>query len=132
MAHGPTTYGEFAIDCLRSDLGFWRDVDDKWVVVYQGESGSMSTSGPMYLRVWDPDEADKAGMLSQWSAAGIENCTLFDTYEEACAGARMSEYIMRPFSMARVVQLKIKVDVTIDMLADRPVNVLDALAEIKP
>jgi len=115
------SYGKFAIDILKSDLGFYREVDGQWVVVYQGLGQG---NGPLYLRVED-------GMHP--AAGNINSCTLFGTYEEACAGARQSQYIMEgmPNVLARVVQLKIKVDVQIDILEDRPIGVLDALAEIK-
>ena len=124
------TYGEHAIGCLRSDLGFWREVENKWVVVYEGMSGigtcpqsTKSPAGIHYLRL--APETDWG-----WTAAGINNCTLFDTYEEAQSGAQMSDYIMKPGTLARIVQLTIKVDVHLYMSADRPIGTLDALAEI--
>lgn len=114
------TYGEHAIDCLRSDLGFWRDVDDKWVIVYQG---STEGGGPLYLKV------DKRCTMG-WTASGIENCTLFDTYGAASAAAQRADYLQSPFALARIVKIKIKVDVQIDLLEDRPIEVLSALAEL--
>ena len=116
------SYGTHAIDCLRSDLGSWRDVDGKWVVVYQASHRS-GVEGPLYLRLTE----DGTG----WSAAGLGECTLFDTYEQACVAAQTIDYIMGPFSLARVIKIKIKVDVQIDLLEDLPINVLDALAEIR-
>ncbi len=113
------SYGTFAIDILRSDLGFYREVDGAWVVVYQAIKGT----GPIYLRL--TDEISKG-----WTAGSIQNCTLFETYEQACKAALMSDYVRKVTSLGRVVRLRIKVDVQVDMLEDRPIGVLDALAEL--
>jgi len=120
------SYGVHAVECLKSDLGFWREVDGKWVVVYQGEN-----SGPLYLKIFNPEPGGRAVTVRDgWGASGISECTLFDTYAEACEGAQRSSYIMNLLSLARIIQIKIKVEATIDLLEDRPINVLDALAEI--
>lgn len=113
------SYGKFAVDILRSDLGFWREFDGQWVVVYQGSGDS---TGPLYLRVTESPQG--------WTAADINSCTAFDSYEEACVAARKSDYVMKTLSLARVMQLRIKVEIKIDLMSDRPIGVLDALAEI--
>lgn len=131
------SYGKFAIDILRSDLGFFREINGSWIVVYQGENEQLKNY-PLYLKLKKPSPLSPLSPLSPsqegWAAAGIENCTLFESYDEACEGARQSSYIMRgePNVLSRIVQITIKVDVQIDLLEDRPINALDALAEIKP
>ena len=117
------SYGKFAIDCLRSDLGFYREIDRAWVIVYQGSGHS---DGPLYFKdVQDDGDGLKAG--------SIKNCVLFGTYEEACEAAQRSNYIRKLSpNLRRIVQITIEVVHRVDMLEDRPIGVLDALAEIKP
>lgn len=118
------SYGKFAIDILRSDLGFYREIDRAWVVVYRGID-----KGPLYLRL-APERKHPNGEPG-WMSAGIDMCTLFKNYEEACEAVRQIAYIMKPGTLARVVQLKVKVDVQIELLEDLPIGVLDALAELR-
>jgi len=106
---------ERATEELRSRLTA-RPIDG-WVVVYRTIGGP-----PTFYQI-----TDNGG----WVAAGIEECTVFDTYEAACAASRRSRYLDKLLPPEkRVVKLRVEAIVTIEVEQDLPIDPLDALAEI--
>jgi hypothetical protein len=68
--------------------------------------------------------------VKKWVAGSLANCTVFDSYDEAVAAANEFPYVRDlPPEEKRIIKIKIKT--TVELQEDRPVDVLDALAEAR-
>ena len=68
--------------------------------------------------------------VGKWVGGQLETCPVFDSYDEAVAAANEFEYVRDlPPEEKRVVKIKLKT--TVELQEDRPVDVLDALAEAR-
>jgi hypothetical protein len=119
-----TTITDHAVAKLQAGLAV-RPIDG-WVVIYAaaptGDYNAWKPE-PLYLRLVDTKNG--------WTAAGIDSCTVFESYGEAVKAAELSPWIMRLLPPERrVVRIKITGHVSIEVEHDLPIGVLDALAEL--
>ena len=93
---------------------------DGWVVMYPSVEGGDGERGPLFVSINDG---------GGWGGGYLNTCTVFGTWKEAAKAAARIPYIMKqPTHLRRIMKLKIVN--TFELVEDRPIELLDALAEL--
>jgi len=99
-----------------------------WVVLYtswRSLAGMVYDLIFLYLKISeDPTVA--------WSGGPLENATIFKSYEDAMRAVNVLPHIKESFVIKEEERriIKVKVQTTIDLIEDLPINLLDVLAEL--
>lgn len=104
---------------------------DGWVVLYNGRGDRhLETHHLCIKRSTEPLDSAYDDIPRKWVAGSLATCTVFDSYDEAVAAANEFPYVRAlPPEEKRIIKIKIKT--TVELQEDRPVDVLDALAEAR-